>query len=180
MADLDLSKENLLGISDGMTGAEMRERLALSTQYLANWYKATADTDNKDVWWQKIDALRAKVESTYAELQKPENQYFAGHVEKADYDEASAAWAQLWRELTLSPDLIDISLLSSLSDLGTTLINAPGLLVPQLAESVGKALGDSASRFFTQAWPFLAAAAALGLVYIFRRPLVALAQKGVG
>jgi hypothetical protein len=180
MADLDLSKENFLGISDGLTGAEMRERLALSTQYIANWYKATEDSDNKDVWWQKIDALRAKVESTYAELQQPANQYFAGRKEKADYDEASAAWAQLWRELILSTDTIDISLLDQLADFGTTLINAPGLLVPRLAESVGKALGDSASRFFTQAWPFLLAAGALGVVYIFRRPLVALAQKGVG
>jgi hypothetical protein len=180
MADLDLASESFLGFADGELASTLRERLALATRYIANWYKATKGSDNQDVWWQKIDALRAKVEATYSALLQPANATFPSNKVVADYNEASAAWAQLWRELTLSADTIDISLISQLADFGTTLINAPGLLVPQLADSLGKALGDSAARFFAQAWPFLLAAGVLGTVYIFRRPLVALAQRGVG
>lgn len=177
---LDLGVESLLGTSDDDGSPGLRDRLALATRYLANWYKATSSSDNKDVWWQKIDTVRAKVEATYNELLQPLNSGFLSRQAKADYDDASASWADLWRQLQTSDDTIDVSLLSQLADFGTTLIQAPGLIIPQITDSLGKALGDGTARFFAAAWPFLiGAGVALG-VYVFRRPLAALVSKGVG
>ena len=173
----DLGLESLLGTSDGELAQDLRDRLALSTRYLTNWYRATDGSENKAVWWQKIDTVRAKVERAYADLLEASNASFAGVRARGDYDDASAAWAQLWRELELSADTIDSSLIYSIADWADTVAHAPGLLAIQVGNELGKAAGGALGAFLAQTWPYLAGAGALGLIYVFRRPLVALAGK---
>lgn len=182
----DLGTESLLGISDGLDAQQMRDQLALSTLYLANWYKATSESlaktigstaPDQDIWWAKIDLVRAKIEHTYQDLLDPLSQLFAGPVAKADYDDASAAWASLYRELVLSNQTIDVSLLDEAAGFGTTLATAPGLLLPWVGNEIGKAAGGALGNFLARTWPYLAGAGALYGIYLFRRPLAVLAGK---
>lgn len=173
----DLGLEGLLGTSGGELAQDLRDRLALSTRYLANWYRATDGSENKAVWWQKIDTVRSKVERAYADLLEASNASFAGVRARGDYDDASASWAQLWRELSLSADTIDFSLIDQIADWTDTIAHAPGLLVPQIGNEIGKAVGGALGGFLAQTWPYLAGAGLLYVAYVFRRPLVALAGK---
>jgi hypothetical protein len=173
----DLGVESFLGDADadGLGNADAREKLALSTRYLANWYKATSGSDNKDVWYQKIDALRNKVETLYSQLTADDNP-FLSPVEKSDYNAASGAWADLWRQLTLSEDTVDISLLSQAADFATTAIKAPTVIIPDIMEQLGKLVNDSVGKFFAQIWPVLTVVIIGGVVYVFRKPLSKLVQ----
>lgn len=165
---------------DGSPG--LRDRLALSTRYLANWYKATSATlgpygasaQTQAVWWQKIDSVHQKVQDTYNELLQPLNLYFLSPQAKADYNAASSAWAELWRELELSTDTVDISLIDQVASFADTLIEAPSLILPSISNSLGKAIGGTIGAFLAQTWPYLAGAGLLYGIYVFRRPLVAI------
>jgi hypothetical protein len=173
----DLGVESFLGDADadGLGNADAREKLALSTRYLANWYKATSGSDNKDVWYQKIDALRNKVETLYAQLTADDNP-FLSPVEKSDYNAASGAWADLWRQLTLSEDTVDISLVNSVADFASTAVSAPGVIIPDLFEKAGSLINDSVGKFFAQVWPVLTVIVIGGAIYVFRKPLSKLVQ----
>lgn len=181
MSELQYGVEGLLGDWDA---DELRvdvqtavDRLALATQYLANWYKATSDSSNKDVWWQKIDTLRRKVEDAYKLLTPWVGKSFPKRDAVDAYKAAAISWPGLWRDLSLSPDLIDVSLLSQTADFGETLFRTPGLLIPQIGNELGKIVGGTLGNFLRQTWPYLAVAGGLGLVYIFRGPLMRLASK---
>ena len=182
----NLGTESLLGISDGLDAQEMRDNLAMATLYLANWYRATGESLAKTlsstapdqvVWWKKIDVVRGKVEATWTELQDPLSQYFAGPVAKADYDDASAAWAALYRELVLSAETLDVSLLDVAASYGQTLATTPGLLVPAIGNEIGKAVGGALGAFLAKTWPYLAGAGVLYGVYLLRAPLAALIAR---
>ncbi len=181
-----LGTESLLGISDGLDAQEMRDNLALASLYLANWYRATEGSVAKSIdgitpdtviWWKKIDLVRAKVERTYNELQDPLSAGFAGPVAKRDYDDASAAWASLYRELVLSADTLDASLLDQAASLGATLFHTPGLLVPAIGNEIGKAVGGALGAFLGKTWPYLAGAGVLFTAYYLRRPLAVIIRK---
>lgn len=185
----DLGTQNLLGTADGEDAQTLRDRLALSTAYLANWYTATEGSVAKSLgdvspdtalWWQQIDAVRAQVESVYAELQQPANLSFPGNKEVGDYDAASAAWSDLYLKLALSIDTVDVSLLDQAASFGQTIAQAPGLLVPQIGNELGKAIGGALGQFLAQTWPYLAGAGLLYGIYLFRRPLAAIAGKAAG
>lgn len=175
----DLGIESFLGTADGELAQDLRDRLALATRYIANWYAATEDSDNKDIWWAKIDVLRGKVESAYKRLLAPQNVTFLGRSDVAAYDDASAAWASLWRELTLSPDTIDVDRLSQVADLFTTIVQTPAAIITQVGNELGKAVGGAAGGFLARAWPYLLGAGVIVAVWTFRQPLAALASKAV-
>lgn len=168
----DLGVENLLGIDGtGQLSSDLRESLALATRYIANWYKATKDSDNKDVWWQKIDTERAKVEAAYNLLLQADQNPFPGNTGIAAYSDAASGWPQLWRDLSLSPDTIDTSLLNSAADFFTTVAEAPGLIIPQIGNELGKIVGGTLGNFLAQTWPYIALVGAAGVIYVFRGPL---------
>jgi hypothetical protein len=181
-----LGTESLLGDSYDLDAQTMRDNLALATRYLANWYKATDSSIAKDlnrtapdtaVWWQKIDVVRRKVEATYQELLAPSQQLFASAQSKADYNDASAAWAALYREMVLSVDTIDVSLLDVAGSYVDTLTTAPAMIVTQVGNQIGKAVGGGLGSFLALTWPYLIGAGVLLGVYTFRVPLAALARK---
>lgn len=173
----DLATESFLGDADAdeLGNSDARDKLALATRYIANWYKATSGSDNKDVWYQKIDALRSKIETLYSQLTNDQNP-FLSPVEKSDYNTASGAWADLWRQLTLSTDTIDVSLISQAADFVTTTLRAPGIAIPNFFQSVGGIINDSVGKFMAQVWPVLIIVTIGGIVYVFRAPLSRLAS----
>jgi hypothetical protein len=176
----DLGAESLLGPDADEDAQTLRDRLALATRYLANWYKATKDSAGQAVWWQRIDAERTKVEAAYSELAKQENTYFAGRIAKAYYMDAAAGWPQLWRDLKLSADTLpDPSLLDSAADLLTTIAHTPSAAIADVGNEIGKAIGGSLGNLWRQAWPWLLVAGGVGVVYMLRKPLALAASKAV-
>jgi hypothetical protein len=179
----DVGVESLLGDWDADDLAvdvqTARDRLVLATRYLANWYAATKDSDNKAIWWQKIDDLRTRVEAAYAVLSKPENTGPFPHPEaKAAYQVAALAWPGLWREITLSGEVnIHFDLIDQAADLLTTIAHTPGAIVRDIGNEVGKAVGGAAGNLLRWTWPYLILAGALGTVYIFRAPILKWASK---
>lgn len=171
----NLGVESLLGPdADGQAAQDVRDRLALATRYLANWYRATKGSDDQDVWWQKIDALRTKVERAYALAGTADNQLFLGRSALAAYADAAQDWPELWRDLKLSSDtLAEPSLIDRAADFTTN----PLAFLPSLSEAFAKAVGDSLAAIARQLTPWLIAGVVVGGVYVFRKPLVALASK---
>jgi hypothetical protein len=170
MTDLALGPESLLSPGDGETAGTLHDRLDLALRYIANFYKATADSDNKAIWWTKIDQVRAKVEA--AERALDPSLVFPGNSELALYNDAAADFPALWRELYLSPDTLPHrDLLSVAADVFDTIVETPGYIISRVADSAGKALGNGAKNFIYGAWPFLLAAGIGLLAYGFRRPL---------
>jgi hypothetical protein len=168
--DIALGPESLLGPGDGETAATLHDRLDLALRYIANFYKATADSDNKAIWWTKIDQARVKVEA--AERALDPGLVFPGNKELALYNDAAADFPSLWRELYLSPDTLPKrDLLDVAASAFETAIEIPGYILTSAADAAGSALGNSAKQFLLGAWPFLLAAGIGLLAYGFRRPL---------
>jgi hypothetical protein len=175
--DLALGPESLLSPGDGETAATLHDRLDLALRYIANWYKATADSDNKAVWWARIDQSRAKVET--AERLLDPSIVFPGNKEIAAYNDAAADFPQLWRDLTLSPDTLPHrELLDLAADYLDAVLETPGYIITTAASAAGKALGQGAKNFIYEAWPFLLAAGVGLLAYAFRAPLSRALLKG--
>jgi len=175
-ADVEnLGPESLLGIdAQGEHAQDVRDRLALATRYLANFYRAVADSADVALWRQRIDTVRAKVERAYSLASTPDNATFLGSAARAAYVDAAAGWPQLWRDLKLSPDtLIERTLL----DRAASIAEAPLSFLPTFAEGLAKSLGDTLGGIARQLAPAVAVAGAVGLVYVFRRPLLALVGK---
>jgi hypothetical protein len=171
--------EGLLGYADDLDAQTMRDRLALATRYLANWYAATKGSDNQDVWWARIDQLRAEVEGSYSEMSQDANTYFAGKTAIANYNQASNDWNSLYNDITLSIDASQLSVINALPDLPSAILQAPGVILPQIGNELGKIIGGTLGQFLRQTWPYLIVAGAVGLVYVFRGPLSKLAGKVV-
>ncbi|HET7485835.1 MAG TPA: hypothetical protein VFJ64_10745 [Solirubrobacterales bacterium] len=184
MADLALGPESLLAYGDGEDAQTLHDRLDLALRYIANWYKATGDSANKSIWWTRIDQVRAKVEA--AERAMNPSQVFPGNAELALYNDAGPAFAQLWRDLTLSADTLpDPSLLAKAADTLDTILQTPGYVVSaaadaaaKIAGALGKGAGDAARNFVFSAWPLLAIAGIAGVVYFFRKPLARALSTG--
>lgn len=182
---LDLGAANILGDPEtaGDQGTpldadEMRAQLALSTRYLANWYKATDGSDNQAIWYQKIDALRAQVEGTYKEMLSDDNLYFPTTQAKVDYLAASNNWAQLYLQLQLSADTLpQASLIDEAANVISAGIKAPTVVIPNLFSEIGKVLNSSLGNFLAQAWPVVTIVVIGGVVYFFHKPIRKLAEK---
>lgn len=175
----DLGPEGLLGPdAEGEDAQALRDRLSLASRYMANWYKATKGSDNQDVWWQRIDAERTKVEAAYAEMIKQENTFFAGTVARGLYADAASTWPQLWRDLTLSADTLpDPTLIDQAAGVLTMIGHTPAALVADVGNEIGKAIGGGLGNIWRQAWPWLLVAGGFYAVYTFRRPLAAVIGK---
>jgi len=173
MPDLeDLGAESVLGDSSLLDDAQDgRDRLALALRYLPNWYKATEGTDAQIVWWRRLDILRDKVERAYKAAIRPEDQWFFGREARDLYDDAAHDWPQTWRELTLLvPD-------PSILDKAASILTSPLAGLPTIGNELGKIVGATLGNVVRQLWPWLAVAGVVGVVYVFRAPLMAAASK---
>lgn len=166
----DLGAEGLLGDvdADALDAQEARDRLALASRYLANWYRATKGSTDQDIWWAKIDAERALVEEAYRQASDMSSAGFLTRAARAAYTAASMGWAPLYRELKLSPDTLTSP---DLIDQAADLLHAPLAFIPTVAESVSKAIGNTLGGIVRPIFPWLIGGVALGLVYVFRKPI---------
>jgi hypothetical protein len=177
---MDLGNPNFLGTSDlaadeaqGAPAQELRDRLSRATLFLANWYKATADSADKAIWWHDIDAVRAKVEAAYKLLSAPEAAIFPSKKENAAYDEAANAYASLYTRLNLSTDVnIHTDLISSAASLFEAIASAPAAAVSYIGNEAGKAIGGAAGNFLRQAWWVIVIGGVAAGVYVFRKPIL--------
>lgn len=164
----DLGAAGQLGRADGEQSADLHDRLDLALRYIANWYKATKGSANQDVWWAKIDQVRAKVET--AERTITSDDVFPSSSEVAMYNDASDSYAGLFTELYTSYDTLpQPALIDQAADLTSTIVEFPSYVVTKAADLVGKTIGDSAKALFVETWPVLLAAGVLA--FVFRKPL---------
>lgn len=175
-ADNDnLGAESLLGVdAEGEAAQDVRDRLALASRYLANWYRATKGSDDQATWWQRIDDQRRKVEDAYELASASGNELFLGTAARAAYVDAAAGWPQLWRDLKLSADTLPEP---SLLDQAASLASAPFAMLPTLGNELGKAIGGALGSLVRQLFPYILVAGAAGVVYVFRAPIMAVVAK---
>lgn len=170
MTSYDLGPESLLGVAEGETAQELRNRLDLALRYIANWYRATDDSEGKVIWWVRIDQTRALVEEAFR-LCNPAD-IFPGRDGVAAYNAASASFAELWRALTLSADtlprrdLIDIA-----ADYFDAVVETPGYLTKKITNTITEGIGGALGAALGNLWPWLLLAGAAWAIWTFRAPL---------
>jgi hypothetical protein len=167
------SVESTLGFADAPTD-ELRGRLVTAFRYTVSWFDAVKATDSVATWSARISDVMNEITAVIAMI--PPGGEFAGKDAVAAYNQTSADFAQLYRDLVASADTLpQPSLLTQLGDLGSAFINAPvaaaKVLAEQAANGVAGLLGNTAAAIWRALWPWLLVAGAVGLVYVFRRPL---------
>lgn len=173
----DLGPESVLQDAEGTPATEVRDRLGLALRYIANWYKATRESDDRATWWAKIDACRVKVEEAFAAMDP--TKVFPGNAELAVYHEAQLAFPALWRELTLSvdtlphPDLIDKA-----ASYLETLVQLPQIVIPDIGDWLARLVGGTLGRILEQLWPWLALAG--GGVFLYLLVKSGAAERAIG
>lgn len=156
----DVGPENALGPGDGETAQTLRDRLDMALRYISNWYKASEDSANKNIWWAKIDSVRSAVQD--AEDAMDPAKVFPGNTELSLYNDAATAFPALWRELTLSSDInVRLDLLSALPDFIDTTLNMPGYIVQKVVNGVTDAAGNVAGKAARNLWPYALAGGAI-------------------
>lgn len=174
----NLGVESLLGPdADGVAAPDARDVLALASRYLANWYKATKGSEDQDVWWQRIDTERAKVELAYKLASQEDSTYFLTRAAKAAYTDAAHDWPQLWRDLKLSADTLPEP---SLIDEVASIVTAPFSILPTLGNEVGKAVGGAVGNLVRQVFPYVLLTGGIIVVYTFREPILLGLKKAAG
>lgn len=173
---VNLGPESLLGIPDGQDSRELRNRLDLALRYIANWYKATKGSDDKNLWWAKIDAVRAKVEDAFRKCDPAD--IFPRASAVAAYSEAALAFPGLYRELALSRDTLpEPSLIDIAGSAFETVLEMPAYIATSVATGIGNTVDGALGSLLSKLAPWLILAALAGGVYVFRAPLLRLAGK---
>ncbi len=163
---INLGVESLLGIPDGEDAPTLRDRLDLALRYIANWYKATSGSDDKVIWWARIDQTRARVEAAYKSFSPAD--LFLGNEAVGLYNDAALAFPAMWRELALSrdtlpePDLLDVA--ASFAD---TILETPGYLVNKFGDSLARGIGGAAGSLVEKLWPYALLVGAGAAVWYF-------------
>jgi hypothetical protein len=167
----DLGPENVLTDVDGELAADVRDRLTTALRYIANWYKATEDSEGaKQVWWSEIDAVRAKVEAAYKAMDPA--QLFPGRGALAAYADAQAVFPPLWRKLELSIDTVARpDLVTRAASFVDAVVEMPSIALPAIGDSIARAVGGTLGALFRQLWPWLLGAAAL-VVAFYAAPIL--------
>lgn len=167
----DLGPESLLGIAEGEDAPTLRDRLDLALRYIANWYKATKGSDNQDIWWGKIDQVRAKVETAYRSFSPAD--LFLGKDAVRLYNDAAQSFPGLYRELALtrdtlpSPGLLDVT-----ADIADTVFETPGYIINKVGDSLARGIGGAAGSLVERLWPYLLVLGVLLVIYLFHDPIL--------
>jgi len=182
--------ESTLGIADAPS-LELRDRVLKALGYTISWAKAVAgglsNTFTNGADSDVLTGLAGRVSDMQTALQAllvliPVDSVFPGKDAAARYEEISAAFAQLYRDLVFNAaTLPQPGLLDTASGLASAVFDAPAAAVTSLAEmianAIARALGGAAAAIWRALWPFLLAGGAVGVVYVFRAPLGRLVGK---
>lgn len=183
------SAESVLGFADGELISDLRERLLLALRYSFSWLRAVAPNSGAVLntvtgSYDPIAAVAfaARIHDMQTTLRAlldmmPPSDLFPGNDAVAGYKAASAAWAQLYRDLALSLTAMpQRDLLDQVGDLGQAMLDAPVAAISTIAESasnaIARTLGNTAGAIWSNLWPWLLVAGALGLAYVFKGPLL--------
>jgi len=182
------SVESTLSFADGTPVLELRDRIYTALGYTFSWMQALSpgsgvvlnvvsgvyDPAEASGLAARVSDMQTALKGLYA-MFTPEL-VFAGNDAVATYNNVSAAFAQLYRDLVLNkntlprPDLLD-----QVGDVATGIFQAPAAAITAIAEKasngVARALGGTAAAIWSALWPWLLLAGAVGVVYVFRRPL---------
>lgn len=153
----DLGPENVLGDVDSLKDA--RSNLERALKFIVNWYKATEKADNKEDWWKRIDAVRATVEEAW-HANDPAD-VFPGKTAKTTYAAAQLAFPQMWRDISFTPDRIDVSLAATMADTFNAIVYFPGIWFKKTAQDVLGGLG------INTLWPIIIVAGVVLLAYFY-------------
>lgn len=162
---VDLGPSALLIDAEGNPIGDTRTRLDLALRYISNWYKATDGSDNKAIWWAKIDDVRAKVEAAFTAMDPAK--VFPGKDELAAYHDAQLGFADLYRQLQFSvdtlpkPDLLDLA-----ADFFDTLAETPGIILTTVVDKVTKGIGQATKEAIVNLWPVLLVVGVAGGGYL--------------
>lgn len=190
------SVESTLGTADAPV-LELRDRIETALRYTFSWSKAvgsvgvldfvpgmsakplnivTGATNPLDAatFQSRISAMQDALKSLYALLTP--DLVFPGNDAAAAYERASTTFAQLYRDLQLSKEtLARPDQLDELSGIADGFFDAPAAAITAVAEKasngIAKALNGTAAAIWSALWPWLLVAGAVGVVYVFRRPL---------
>lgn len=162
---IDLGPSALLIDAEGNPIADTRKRLDLALRYISNWYRATDDSDNKGIWWAKIDDARAQVEAAFTAMDP--SKVFPGNDELSAYHDAQLAFADVYRQLSFSADTLPKpELLDLAADFVDTLTETPGIIVTTIVDKLTKGAGDAVGKAVKNLWPVLVVAGVLGGGYL--------------
>ncbi len=183
------SAESVLSFADGELISDLRTRLTTALRYTFSWQKAlnpgvgvvleTAAGSYDPVaaagFLSRIDDMQTALNALLNMM--PPSDLFPGNDNVAAYNAVSKAWAQLYRDLSLSlTGFPQRALLDQLGDLGSALLNAPVAaaksMAQELTDAISRLLGNTAGAIWANLWPWLLVAGALGLAYVFRAPLL--------
>jgi hypothetical protein len=183
------SVESLLSFADGELITDLRDRLKMALRYTFSWQQAitpgagvvleTAAGSYDPIaaagFLSRISDMQAAL-NALLNMMLPSD-VFPGNDIVSQYNAVSAAWAQLYRDLALSlTGQPQRALLDQLGDLGSAFINAPVAaaksLAQDLTDAIARLLGNTAGAIWSNLWPWLLVAGALGIAYVFRAPLM--------
>lgn len=166
---MDLGPEDVLSYTDSGSDTAVEEtvsKLQRALRFISNWYQAVDETENRKIWYTRIDAARKKVEAALTEWNKA-GLLFPGNKAKSAYTAAQNSYFEVWSQLQNSADLLPES--SVLDDIVGAAENAPGAV----ADSITKAIAKSLNEIFGNLWPwFLVAAILAGLYFAAKAGLL--------
>lgn len=184
--------ESTLGFADELV-PELRDRVVKALRYTMSWSDAVGGGGmlaaalggtgpaEAQAWQARIVILQDQLRELLVMM--PPDSQFPGKDAVAAYEAASAAFAQLYRDLSLSsaslprPDLLD-----QVGDLGAALFKFPAVAATTLAEQASNAiasiLGGTTAAIWSALWPWLLVAGGAAGVWYFRAPLLRLFAKG--
>jgi hypothetical protein len=172
----DVSAESALGFADATPIVELRERIDRAFRYTVSWSSAAGDaTDRSGAPFKaRIDNVQWALRGLYGLM--PLSDTFAGKDAVAAYNQVSALYAQLYRDLATSADTLpQPALLETVAGIGKAMIDAPVAAatgaMEQLANGVARLLGGTAGALWSALWPWLLLAGGAGAIWLFRAPL---------
>jgi hypothetical protein len=184
--------ESTLSFADAPV-PELRDRIVLALRYTISWSDAVGGGGviaaalggtgplEAQAWQARIGDVQQALRGLLVMI--PPDGEFAGKDAKAAYERTSAAFAQLYRDLTLSSATLPRpELLYQLGELGAALFKFPAVAATTLAEQASNAiagiLGGTTAAIWSALWPWLIVAGAGAGVWYFRAPLLRLFAKG--
>ncbi len=182
--------ESTLGTADA-PNLELRDRIISALGYTISWSKAVAGgisntlTAGPDGSYIDESAALTQLAARVSQMQQaltgllaliPVDGVFPTKDAVAKYEDVSAGFAQLYRDLTLNAaTLPQPGLLDTASGIASGFFEAPGAVLSTLAEdasnSIARTLGKTTAAIWSALWPWLLLAGGVGLVYVFRAPL---------
>lgn len=173
----DLGQESLLASyfdgDDDDPVAEAKQALKKANGFIDNWYQAVKGSDSESVWNAKIKSVQDKVTAAATALD-PETLPFTSKTNIELYNDAGAAFADMWRQLNTSYDTLpQPGFLDKAAEFLDDVIHEPGRIATALGDALSGGVSDTLGAILKNLWPWLlAATVGYGLYLAWRAGLL--------